>query len=944
MAFTRPNGLRRGRVPLALGLALAALSFMIFGVRADPGAPATTTVPAGAPATLDIPYEAASIELDGFCREYASAATVSYDGPGGAVGQIYVRHSNKYLTLCIMAPEGAFERRYFSVYLDTDNEREAVAQAEDYALRIDVTTGDLSALVGTGQGGYEPGQLPGSFEAAVVDGSLSAFNFDSAEYRIPLPTFYTCQRPFGLAVYQHDAGGLNDDYGWPSTESYDDPGTWNEARLLDTDCTPRNIRICHESNNECTAAEEMALYRTTAAGETEALSLDQDGFVNAPQLVVNGDTLWGLTSIDPASVDAVVPPSRFFHTSEVVPVSEDAFDPDGLLTVATGPARPLAVQDLDVSAQWLVTGDPVYRDLLAERIRRASDYFYDFTNGQFMLGEIVVYQSGEQWEEADVRLYPSNINRPNSSIGGIVPALTPDIAPTNPISYVPGVLAMGKEWNRYMAAPGEEVVVGGAPIDPLSLLDDWSIALAHELGHYLLFLYDTYLDVEGNESQALADQCYGSAMGNPYIAVNQSFVWDIDHWGNGCGTTLAYAATAGRTEWQTIQGWYGWTVPPTGPQPLTPTAALTPPVSLTNVTFVAPATLPDQPLAASQLFELLYVDSETASYEARAFTFRDERIYDQGKPPAGLTQVQLTDGRLGDRLCVYDLNDHGEDELDEATPRYQFGCETIAPNDAALAMSKNEAWRPLIEARQLDATRVAISVVQELSDPVATITLRVYPEYKDGYPLVTMDRTGALHTHTVDFADFGDVVGPIFMQLWVEESMPAPQSARETVADRGTGGGGAFGAAWHGGGVLVISSDGHARFTPEGGRLLLPGESIAWQSMPGTPPLPADKRIVGQSYRLDAFPAELADAGTVALEFEAEPNPPAVARLLGGGDPVLHFYDGSAWQPLGTTVQALDDRTDGWQLAAAESAGVGIYALFYEQSAREIWLPLVQTP
>ncbi len=82
----------------------------------------------------------------------------------------------------------------------------------------------------------------------------------------------------------------------------------------------------------------------------------------------------------------------------------------------------------------------------------------------------------------------------------------------------------------------------------------------------------------------------------------------------------------------------------------------------------------------------------------------------------------------------------------------------------------------------------------------------------------------------------------------------------------------------------------------------------------------------------------------MALEFEAEPNPPAAARQLGAGDPVLHFYDGSAWQPLATTVQALDDRTDGWQLAAAESAGVGIYALFYEQAPQEIWLPLVQTP
>ena len=53
---------------------------------------------------------------------------------------------------------------------------------------------------------------------------------------------------------------------------------------------------------------------------------------------------------------------------------------------------------------------------------------------------------------------------------------------------------------------------------------------------------------------------------------------------------------------------------------------------------------------------------------------------------------------------------------------------------------------------------------------------------------------------------------------------------------------------------MVVSSDGKASYQgPDGQPLELgPGESIAWQSMPGTPPA-AGTWISGQSYRLDAF-------------------------------------------------------------------------------------------
>ncbi|MEZ4608673.1 MAG: hypothetical protein R2838_00190 [Caldilineaceae bacterium] len=50
---------------------------------------------------------------------------------------------------------------------------------------------------------------------------------------------------------------------------------------------------------------------------------------------------------------------------------------------------------------------------------------------------------------------------------------------------------------------------------------------------------------------------------------------------------------------------------------------------------------------------------------------------------------------------------------------------------------------------------------------------------------------------------------------------------------------------------MVYSSDGKATYQRAGDLTLAAGEVIAWQSMAGTPPLPADKRITGQAYRLD---------------------------------------------------------------------------------------------
>src|SRR5690606_1229522 len=131
---------------------------------------------------------------------------------------------------------------------------------------------------------------------------------------------------------------------------------------------------------------------------------------------------------------------------------------------------------------------------------------------QFTLGQVTVHQSLDQWEDADLRLHLNNTLQPKAVIGGIVPTDTVDLAPAVEYVYSPGQLFMGSHWNRYGTPPNQPVTKNGVVVPPATLAHDWALAMAHELSHYLLFLFDTYTDVDGNASQELTELCSGGAM------------------------------------------------------------------------------------------------------------------------------------------------------------------------------------------------------------------------------------------------------------------------------------------------------------------------------------------------------------------------------------------------------------------------------------------------
>ena len=607
------------------------------------------------------------------------------------------------------------------------------------------------------------------------------------------------------------------------------------------------------------------------------------------------------------------------------------------MRIPVGLDDPLILFDLDVAAEWYVQGDPQYAAWLEGALIDAGRYLYEFTEGQMTLGEISSARAWTAGTTPTCASWPTTRCAPTPRSAVSVDMEVVD--PLSQVTYVPGQVYMGSYWNRYAVPPNQPVTVGGNVVPPETLVDDWATAFAHELGHYLLFLYDTYRDAEGNDSAEIAALCTGSAMGDVYQPSNHAFIADPGEWKAKCNATEAYTRHRGHSEWETIAAWYPWITPPAGPS----SQPDVPPVNLTEVFFLAPSTPAGVP-APSQVFDLNYQDGESSSGEARVFIYRNDRVMEQGKPAAGINQASLVGAQIDDRLCVYDVNDYAQAG---DSPRHQFGCEPIQPGDASLDMTKDLSWAPIILLTQVATDTLTISATQEAGGaPIDALMVRVYPEHGTGFESVALvqDEDGVYRAQLT----FTETVPPAYLQIWADETVAGTATRRETMVDRGTGGGGLFGPARRFGGAFIYSSDGKASFKLDGDLELKDGESIAWQSMPGTPRLPVDKRITGRSYRLTAYPESLVNAGTVEIEFEALAD--AASRSLRSSSagqaaaPVVHFYDGQSWASLPTTIGQPSTAQDGVQIASAPSMGVGVYAVLLGRDVETIWLPAVLGP
>ena len=479
---------------------------------------------------------------------------------------------------------------------------------------------------------------------------------------------------------------------------------------------------------------------------------------------------------------------------------------DGMQTLTVSSQNPLLLFDLNVALEWNASEDMRYQSQLSADLRRASELLYDWTNGQMALGNVRVYHDARRntlldgtnaWNNAHVRIYASNRLRPNADQGGIVSEVFTETGrtgnPPRPISYLPGQVRMGVTWNRY----------GDAETGNLG--DDWPAALAHELGHYLLFLDDDYLTLRDNLIVPLREDDCPSAMNNPYSNAYSEFHPAADWTSTACSATLA-AQNTGRSDWETIKQFYPEVVTPTGVFSTVLSGPSLLPLAVTQIQYQTPDPGSDPLTYLAQLFGLpdetpeatyrrlcqlepgaqpLDMANLPAAAGAGARTLDLRRVLVRSKPPvlqcrAPITSTQplavpvfslkgmAPDSTAGGQAraflfqgppypTVLDLGQpigdqvvaHGARPGDRLCvydlPNGRVGCEAILAGDDQLVMEQPADWAPEIILSP-DATSRALTVTVSLPDIQAnralTLTARLYPQDGPALAAVKLDPVG----------------------------------------------------------------------------------------------------------------------------------------------------------------------------------------------------------
>ena len=429
----------------------------------------------------------------------------------------------------------------------------------------------------------------------------------------------------------------------------------------------------------------------------------------------------------------------------------------GVQTLVVSTSNPLLLFDLNVALEWDANLDEHYRAQLSADLHRASELLYDWTNGQVALGNVRIYHDARRnplpdgtfaWNNAHIRIYATNRLRPNADQGGYV---SRDITETVKISdsvkeivYLPGQVRMGSTWNR----------LGDATTGNLG--DDWPAALAHELGHYLLFLDDNYLTSENNLLIPLSEEECPSAMNNPYSNA-YSELQPVQSWlksNLNCTKTLSHQNT-GRSDWATIVHFYSWLSAPNQEfeaQNLGPSLL---PLAVTQVSHITSTATTTTPLVVP-IFYLKKGEKREpyrAGSQARAVLFQgppSPSLVDFGQPIND--QVVALGARRGDRLCVFDAGEN------------RAGCKDIVPGDDQVPLWTAAGWEPQI-----------------VVTPETTQTLTIRLEL----PFTATNQLPLTATHQLPLTATNQVLTPL-VRLFPANAparQPAPMSLSEVTSD-----------------------------------------------------------------------------------------------------------------------------------------------------------------
>lgn len=540
----------------------------------------------------------------------------------------------------------------------------------------------------------------------------------------------------------------------------------------------------------------------------------------------------------------------------------------GVQTLRVSPQNPLLLFDLAVSLQWDASNDPGFLGQLQQDLQKTSIALYDWTNGQVALGDVTVYQAKEQWDNADVRIYASNQVRPVANRGGVVheQRIIPLPAPHEPITATRGEIRIGAVWNRYG--------------DPTPTGDDWPNVLAHELGHYLLFLEDSYLGLDPDSGLLIpVTTCTGTAMTDPYDEESSELRYDLPNWRDECGHSLAELP-----DWSLMRLAY-----PALRQPADPNNG--PPFLPFAFTRVAVKAAPSGSRALLIDATVPLNGNDATLANSRAYLrVSGEQLVDLGRPVLG--SVLARGAREGDEICLF--------------AEQHFAC-TDLKNSAPAQLQPKSIWNPEIELTPINTTTFRLLVN---SPGVSQVTVTVYPN----------GRSPRVHTLAPGVAQTLILAEPA-VEVWLDlvGNQPDQRMITEYVVGSGPGR-----LRSHDGPGRLRSHDGP--FTSGDGRVTLyPPEAmaadtfIALQTATKLPALPAGTTVIGRSYYVrPSNPSASLAEGSIVFQYLG------LDVLLSGlpeANLTVYYWNGTVWQKLETKLNTVQN------FASAPLIGSGLYIL-----------------
>lgn len=636
------------------------------------------------------------------------------------------------------------------------------------------------------------------------------------------------------------------------------------------------VRVFRERQAAGNAAAGALVYRLPSAetvgslmrdAQGRPLTTDAQGYLAGHGVLQTGDQLLAL-----APLRRIGKGTLYATNGRVTAGGVEGYTvaQGGVQPLVVSAAAPLLLFDLTLSLEWDAGKDAAFQARLRQHLQQTSAALYDWSNGQVALGQVTVYQNREQWETADIRLYASNQLRPVANRGGVVDETRVLMDPrlTQPITATRGEVRIGTVWSRY----GEPTDIGS----------DWPNVLAHELGHYLLFLEDSYLGLNAQGLLAPVDSCTGTAMSDPYEAVNSEFRAAGGGWQTECGPSLAELP-----DWELIRLAYPelQTPPPANAGPATM------PFGLTTVT-IQPAPAVTPPAVAPPLLDDANIELGAAGdlvAGGRAYLLKADRLVDLGQPV--VNAVQAWGAQTGDELCVFG--------------RTHFTCSPLSA-EGAPRFAAQGLWTPELTLTPVNTTTVRLGI----RGVGAAVTL--YPN--GGAPQQVTLAAGVEKLVTLNQPA---------AEVWV--SVVGPDPVKQRLVTGYTIGAGPGRIKSHGG-PGRIKSHGGPFTSGDGAVTIYPPKSLpddgflVVQTAYRLPPnLPPGLTPIGRAYRIQAS-ASVADYSEASLTYQYL----GMDLILAGApeaELALYFWDETTWRRLATVL----NRTQNF--ASAALPGPGLYLL-----------------